>query len=717
MGILLPHMYESAFGITAPPFQLTPDPSFYFDSRNHRPARVQLRSCLSEEAGFIVVTGEIGAGKTTLVRTLLGELNPGLLAVAHVVSTQLDADDLLGAVSIGFGVPLDSARPQEVASKLRNFLVELGKQARRAVLIIDEAQHLQREGLDRLVAFATEASPRRLPLQVWLVGQPELRAMVDAADSAGPRPFVSATCHLGPIDREDTGAYIEHRLRKVGWSGTPRFEAGAFDEIFRWTHGLPRRINLLCNRLLLSRFLASGTTVDVATVEQVAREFGAEIGEPGGDPPLLRQMLPVAVTPLLEASRGPSAGDDRQSPANPVAVAEPRSLLCVAADYGDHIRAAALIRANAVRVDANGAALPAAILVRVHDNDALAFCGTLYAGLDVAKHMVSLNVAEGPHEAHAVELMTAFGAALDRLRPKAVIVFDGTPTALGCSTVARARDVPIVHVGAGLRLGDAFAAEDATRKLTDHLADVLFTTDAHASQTLLAEGVAPERVHFVGNLAMDALHFTQRLLLSRKSDRVGTRAVAKAYFNDPRGYALVVLSNPVNMESRRPLTELMTTLLEVSRVLPLVWPMRTRLHAQLKKYHLETYILKDRVRRLPALPYVDYVVLLRGAACVLTDSWNVQEEANGLGIPCLAIGAFPERPIAGAFNLSVGQSRTLAISALWEFVFGGTRQSRVPPMWDGRSGARIAGYLSAWLPGAASIQRETSKVRPMSPKT
>ena len=711
-------MYESAFGFTDPPFQLTPDPSFYFDSRNHRPAREQLRSWLSEESGFIVVTGEIGAGKTTLVRTLLAELNPGLLTVAHIVSTQLDADDLLGAVSIGFGIPLDAARPQEVASKLRSFLAELGTQARRAVLIIDEAQHLQREALDRLVAFATKGPPQRLPLQVWLVGQPELRSVVDAADSAGPSPFVSATCHLGPIDREDTGAYIEHRLRKVGWNGTPRFEAGAFDEIFRWTRGLPRRINLLCNRLLLSRFLASGTTIDVATVEQVAREFGAEIGDPEGDPPSL-PASPLAPALLLEAAPDPSDGTDGQPRPHPVSVTEPRTFLCVVSGYSDHIKAAAFMRAHASRADAVGPALASATLVRVHDNDALAFCGTLYTGLNVTKHMMTLNIAEGPYEAHAMELMTAFGAALDRLRPKAVIVFDGTQTALGCSTVARARDVPIVHVGAGLRLGDAFAAEDATRRLTDHLADVLFTTDAHASQTLLAEGVPPERVHFVGNLAMDAVHFTQRLLLSWKSDRVGTRAAAKAYFNDRRGYALVVLSNPINMESRGPLTELMTTLLEVSRVLPLVWPMRTRLHAQLKKYHLETSILKHRVRRLPALPYVDYVVLLRGAACVLTDSWNVQEEANGLGIPCLAFGAFPERPIAGAFNLSVGRSRTLAISALWEFVLGGTRQSHVPPMWDGRSGARIAGYLSAWLPEATSKRRDhrLTQDRPLLPKS
>src|SRR5947207_2802203 len=118
----------------------------------------------------------------------------------------------------------------------------------------------------QLVAVATRHSPNPLPFQVCLVGQPELRAMIDAPDLAPLRKLVSVSCHLGPIESEETGAYIEHRLRKVGWTGTPSFEPGAFEEIFRWTGGVPRRINLLCNRLMLSRFLAAETSIDVATV-------------------------------------------------------------------------------------------------------------------------------------------------------------------------------------------------------------------------------------------------------------------------------------------------------------------------------------------------------------------------------------------------------------------------------------------------------------------
>jgi len=703
-------MYQSSFGITAPPFQLTADPSFYFDSSNHRKALADLSSWLLGEQGIVVVTGDIGVGKTTLVRTLVRDFGQAVLVVANLVSTQLDADDLFMSASIGFGiadVANRASRPEDVVENLLQFFLAVTQQGRRAVWVIDEAQNLPRATLDRLVGFTTKA-PRGLNLQVWLVGQPELRETLESAGSELLRASVRGACHLGPLSRNETGAYIEHRLRKVGWNGSPRFESSAFDEIFRWTQGVPRKINQLCNRLLIARSLDPHLIIDGASVDVCASELSNEIG--------LHEQLPpeAAATTALRHHVSPPAASE--SPAlriadewqrvdfepgigscNVAAVApsaEPAPLLCVASDYGDHVKAAALIRALAARADADSlGTTSSAALLRVHANDSLAYCGRLYADLGAYLRKVELNIREGPHEAIVLELMTSFAAAIDTLRPGAVIVFDGTPTAFACSTVARARRVPVVHVGAGLRLDERFVTSAATRKLTDHLADLVFTTDAQASRTLGLEGMSPERIHCVGSLAMDAIVFA-----------MGLCHPPKRFFENRHGYALAVLSNPINIDTRDPLGQLTEMLCEVSRVIPIVWLLRSRIHAQLKKYHLGVCIPEDRIRRLPAQPYVDYVALLRGATCVLTDSWAVQEEASALNIPCLVIGVFPKREIAGGSNVSVGLSRTRAVSAVWEYVLSGTAPVGPPPLWDGRAGARIAGYLAAWSPAASAAQ-------------
>jgi type II secretory pathway predicted ATPase ExeA len=201
------------------PFQLSPDPDFYFDSHGHHRVLAALRRGLSEASGFTVITGEIGAGKTTAIRAVLRELKPEYFVVAQVVSTQLDSEELLRAISIGFG--LSSAREGAMAltAGLRRFLAHLRTQRRRAVLVVDEAQNLRSNAFDELVGLAMRGAPGGRGMQVCLVGQPELQAMLGATDLLAVREQICVSCHLGPLEREETGPYVEHRLRKVGWKG------------------------------------------------------------------------------------------------------------------------------------------------------------------------------------------------------------------------------------------------------------------------------------------------------------------------------------------------------------------------------------------------------------------------------------------------------------------------------------------------------------------
>jgi putative secretion ATPase (PEP-CTERM system associated) len=279
-------MYESHFGLSGPPFQLIPDPSFYFSSRGHSNALAFLKFGAHQGEGFIVVTGEIGAGKTTLVRTLLEGLDPAKVVAAPVVSTQLEPGDLPLAILMAFGVQVAIQSSAQLIADLEAFLADLAAKGRRALLIIDEAQNLAPEVIEELRVLTNFQSGKNAMLQVFLIGQPELRTMLQAKSMDQLRQRVTASCHLGPLDPAETRAYVQHRLHLVGWSDRPEFELDAFQQLHRWTGGIPRRINRLCNRLLLAAFLETRDTISAENVEQIAQDLRAEIGETDDIPPM-----------------------------------------------------------------------------------------------------------------------------------------------------------------------------------------------------------------------------------------------------------------------------------------------------------------------------------------------------------------------------------------------------------------------------------------------
>ena len=273
-------MYESHFGFSGSPFQLNPDPSFYFGSRGHSNALAYLKFGAHQGEGFIVVTGEIGAGKTTLVRTLLEGLDPDRVVAAQVVSTQLESSELLQAILMAFGVGAKGTSKAHLIATLEGFLTTLAAKGRRALLIIDEAQNLRHEAVEELRMLSNFQLGKYGLLQSFLVGQPELRGLLQSKSMEQLRQRVIASCHLGPLDAAETKGYIEHRLRRVGWNGVyPEFQSGVMARIHQWTGGVPRRINRLCNRLLLGSFLANAAVVSAEMVDETALALKAEIGE------------------------------------------------------------------------------------------------------------------------------------------------------------------------------------------------------------------------------------------------------------------------------------------------------------------------------------------------------------------------------------------------------------------------------------------------------
>jgi general secretion pathway protein A len=271
-------MYETFYGLTGKPFQLNPDPAFFFGSKGHSSAYSYLKYGVFQGEGFIVITGEIGAGKTTLVRTLLAELDPRKVVAVQLVSTQLDADDLLRSVATAFGLPVKGADKAQLLHTLEAFLTSLVTENKRALLVVDEAQNLTPRAMEELRMLSNFQLGDRALLQSFLVGQPELRNLLREPYMQQLRQRVIASYHLGPMDRDETRAYIEHRLQRVGWKNDPEFEAAAFDAIYAATGGVPRRINTLCNRLLLAGYLGEKHRITRADADLVAGEIRDEVG-------------------------------------------------------------------------------------------------------------------------------------------------------------------------------------------------------------------------------------------------------------------------------------------------------------------------------------------------------------------------------------------------------------------------------------------------------
>ena len=287
-------MYEAFFGLSGKPFQLNPDPSFFFGSKGHNRAFAYLQYGLYQGEGFIVITGEVGAGKTTIVRSVLEQLDNTKVVAAQIVSTQLDADDMLRAVGVAFGLPVRATPKALLIASIEAFLCQTATEQRRALLVVDEAQNLSQRAVEELRMLSNFQLGQQALLQSFLVGQPELRTVMQSPRMQQLRQRVIASYHLGPLDATETQAYVEHRLRHVGWNNDPAFAADCFPLIHSLSGGVPRRINTLCNRLMLAAFLSEKHEIQASDVRAISKEMREELGSEA--PPSVTSIDPGART-------------------------------------------------------------------------------------------------------------------------------------------------------------------------------------------------------------------------------------------------------------------------------------------------------------------------------------------------------------------------------------------------------------------------------------
>ncbi len=283
-------MYDQFYGFSGRPFQLTPDPAFYFESATHRKAMSYLGYGLAQGEGFIVITGDIGAGKTTLVGHLMATIDPRRLTAVQIVSTQVGGDDMLRLAAEAFGIASDGVDKAQLLTRIEAMLHANARAGKRSLLIVDEAQNLSSSALEELRMLSNFHLGGQPLLQIFLLGQPEFRRMITGeARLEQLRQRVIATHHLEPMQPDEVAPYIEHRLRLVGWTGNPRFTPDAYDLLASESGGVPRRLNALVSRVLLLGAIDHVDLIDSRVVEAVIADTGAEtgastIGSPATEP-------------------------------------------------------------------------------------------------------------------------------------------------------------------------------------------------------------------------------------------------------------------------------------------------------------------------------------------------------------------------------------------------------------------------------------------------
>ena len=399
----------------------------------------------------------------------------------------------------------------------------------------------------------------------------------------------------------------------------------------------------------------------------------------------------------LAAARG-------QAHPQPGMQARLQPILCVVGARPNYMKMAPIIRALAVSCPASPP-----LLVHTGQHYDAAMNDGFFTSLGLPRPTVNLEVGSASHAVQTAEIMKRFEPVLDAHDPAAVLVVGDVNSTIACALVASKKGVPVAHVEAGLRSYDRTMPEEINRVLTDQIADLLYTTERSAHANLGREGIADERIVFVGNVMIDTLlanrsHAVPAIETLRNMPAAGAIFGPEAEGGSPGGapsarYGVVTLHRPSNVDDRPTFARLLGALREVSERLPLVLALHPRTQARLAEFGYGDFFDARRVAILPPQGYLEMLGLMADATVVLTDSGGLQEETTALGIPCLTLRHNTERPItiAEGTNTLCGTDARRIVDGVADVLATGGKRGRTPELWDGHAAERIARHLAAWL--------------------
>ncbi len=302
-------MYEHHYGFSGRPFQLTPDPQFYFESTSHKKAMSYLGYGLGQGEGFIVITGEVGAGKSTLVAHLMQRIDPAALTVTQIVTSALDGGEIVHVVAQAFGLAVEGHDKAGALGAIERFLQDEARAGRRCLLVVDECQSLELTALEELRMLSNFQLGSHPLLQSLLLGQPEFRrTLARHPDLEQLRQRIIASHHLEALDADELEHYVRHRLGQVGWNGHPALGDGLLDALYHHTGGIPRRVNQVMNRLLLLGAIEERSDLSLVMLGEVIAEMAsdqtrglrgnaAELRTAPATPAVSTPLAPAAPTP------------------------------------------------------------------------------------------------------------------------------------------------------------------------------------------------------------------------------------------------------------------------------------------------------------------------------------------------------------------------------------------------------------------------------------
>lgn len=303
-------MYDQYYNFTGRPFQLTPDPKFYFESLTHRKAMSYLGYGLAQGEGFMIVTGDIGAGKTTLVGHLMATIDPQRLTAVKIVSAQPDGSDILHLTAQALGIPTEHVEKAHLFSRIEAFLHHQARAGKRTLLIVDEAQTLALEALGELWTLSNVQIGGQALLQIFLLGQTEFREKLAKLEGLEQiRERIIANHHLDPMHESEIEPYIEHQLKVVGWVGNPRFTPDACTMLGRASGGVPRRLNALVSRVLLLGAIDHLDIIDERVVEAIVADLGDAVARAGTDGDMAGEDVYGEPAPPQAEGDGPASSD------------------------------------------------------------------------------------------------------------------------------------------------------------------------------------------------------------------------------------------------------------------------------------------------------------------------------------------------------------------------------------------------------------------------
>ena len=381
-----------------------------------------------------------------------------------------------------------------------------------------------------------------------------------------------------------------------------------------------------------------------------------------------------------------------------VGISEPprtdlRPVICVVGARPNFMKMAPILRAMAAHVPP----LPT-LLVHTGQHYGKDMSDRLFEDLRLPPPDVNLEVGSGTHATQTAEVMRRFEPVVDAHNPSCVAVVGDVNSTLACALVAVKKGVPVVHIEAGLRSYDRAMPEEINRVVTDQISDRLYTTERTAEENLGREGIPAERIYFAGNVMIDTVVFGRESARS-PADTLRGYGIDPLILSHSRGYGLVTLHRPSNVDHPETLRVLLGVLAEVATGLPLVFALHPRTRSNVDRFGLAGLLDPERTVLLPPQGYLEMLGLMAGAAVVLTDSGGLQEETTALGVPCLTLRENTERPITieQGTNILVGRDRTAILGAVQEILDGRGKRGRIPEFWDGHAAERIAGDLYQWL--------------------